>query len=175
MFALCCPTYTPHKTVSAVIAHLGLNLTCTVQITPKWRLGGTVGPTNINTHSLTHSWLCAGSGVEERNVKHLLAQPQRDPSAGQYRSAKSDSEWDISLAHTHGIGLQCVSHECRCAKQTFHTFLLLRFQYGSNSTFKYFVGPGIKRCSSIAERVGWFLSASDIFSLYNLDIVLLIV
>lgn len=38
---------------------------------------------------------------------------------------------------------------------------------------KPFVGPGIKRCSSIAERVGLFLTASDILSLYNLDIVLL--
>lgn len=49
----------------------------------------------------------------------------------------------------------------------------LRFQYGSNSKFKSFVGPGIRRCSSIAERVGLFLTASDILSLSNLDIVLL--
>lgn len=111
--ALWNPTYTSHKTVSAVIDHLGLNLTCTAQITPKWGLSGTVGPAYINTHS----WLCAGSGVEERNVKHLLDQPQCDPSTGQYRSAKSDSEKDISLTLTplslgQAVWKKPVSHDC---------------------------------------------------------------
>lgn len=53
------------------------------------------------THSHSHSQLYAGSGVEERNVKHLLAQPQRDPTAGRHRSPQPDSkELGYLCAHT---------------------------------------------------------------------------
>lgn len=55
-----------------------------------------------NTH--TQSELCTGSGVMERNVKNLFTQPHSDPSKGQHKSMKPESQEPNYLSnpsHTH--------------------------------------------------------------------------
>lgn len=78
-----------------------------------------------HTHSHSHSCLYAGSGVEERNVKHLLAQPQCDPTAGQHRSPQPDSQ---ELGYL-------------CARTRTHTHT-----HTQTRTEEWFLGSGVRCC-----------------------------
>lgn len=125
MFPLRRPTYTPHKTVSAVIAHLGLNLTCTAQITPKWRLGGTVGPTYINTHSLTHTLLV----VRRVRCWREKCQASLSPASAwpQLRSMQVSEIWlwvgYLSHPYTRNRTAVCVTWVLLCKINLSHIFI----------------------------------------------------